>query len=287
MTLAARFALAGALWGALLGAGAALAVVALAAGVGWLVLFGDDPWPAGAERIILALGALAFLAASAGGTALGWLYGRGMDGAPPEVRRRAARLCTGLLATAPVLAALVLAWEWQGGLRTRGALVQGDAEQAYFQGLKSDRQRIVESHASAPAADGRVTLRLTLSGARTGPHRLRWRAAVGGYKVEIEGARRIDLTAGDNRIDLAIPAHAIGLRFRDVAMSDARADAAADLSVGVSIWLTPELTADERARVPAYEVQNLKGGGSALIDHYATSLALSYEFRGGEVFVRP
>ena len=133
-----------------------------------------------------------------------------------------------------------------------------------------------------------MTLRLALSGARAGPHVLRWRMGVGGYKVEIERSRRLDLRAGENEVEIEVPAREVGELFRDAAMTDRSADAAADLNVEVSIRLTPELSDGDRARMPLHEVQNLdRGGFSALADNHAMSLRLRYEFRGGEVFVRP
>ncbi|MCH8926460.1 MAG: hypothetical protein IH924_10070 [Proteobacteria bacterium] len=107
MRLAALYALVGLVWGVLLGGLAAWAVMATAAGVSWLYLFGDDPWPEAVGWAIPLAGLAAFLGALALCTALGLRSGRHAErGEPAEARRRRVQgirlLALGLLLAAAV-----------------------------------------------------------------------------------------------------------------------------------------------------------------------------------------
>ena len=62
--------LAGLSWGMLVGLAVALETVAFLLGVGWLFVFGDDPWPAAAGPAIMAATIVAGLVPA---FLLGWL----------------------------------------------------------------------------------------------------------------------------------------------------------------------------------------------------------------------
>ena len=70
------YTLAGASWGLILGLLTAVAAVSYALGLSWLFLFGDDPWPEGSGRFILALGIAVFLGVFALLLGVGYRRGR-------------------------------------------------------------------------------------------------------------------------------------------------------------------------------------------------------------------
>ena len=61
----------GAVWGLVIGATAAVFTVAAAAGLFWLYLFGDEPWPDSVAWVLPALGLGVFLAALLGCVVVG------------------------------------------------------------------------------------------------------------------------------------------------------------------------------------------------------------------------
>src|SRR5882672_4161184 len=80
-------------WALLLGAAAALAVVGVGAGIAWLFLFGDEPWPAAVEWILPLLGLAAGLIVALAVVRLGSRYASGREAAaaadPARERRKA------------------------------------------------------------------------------------------------------------------------------------------------------------------------------------------------------
>ncbi len=95
MRLTTLYGLVGLVWGVLLGGIAALAVMAMAAGVSWVFLFGDDPWPEAVGWVIPLTGLTAFLGALALCTSLGLRSGRRAASRPrPEAGASRASGCS-------------------------------------------------------------------------------------------------------------------------------------------------------------------------------------------------
>ena len=100
--------LAGLSWGLLVGLAVALQTAAVLFGVGWLFVFGDDPWPAAAGPAIVSATVLAGLVPT---FLLGWLGRRLGIAFESEARQRlrARRRGWTVLALAIVAAALGVA----------------------------------------------------------------------------------------------------------------------------------------------------------------------------------
>ena len=82
MTSSLLYAIIGGAWGPVLGVVAGLAVTVFAAGVAWLWLFGDDPWPQAVSWVVPLIGADAGLVVFVACLVIGIRHGRNLERAP-------------------------------------------------------------------------------------------------------------------------------------------------------------------------------------------------------------
>ncbi len=284
MRLAALYGLVGLVWGLLLGGLAAWAVMATAAGVSWLYLFGDDPWPEAVGWLIPLIGLVAFLGALAVCVAFGLRIGRRAErGEPAEARRRRVQgirlLALGLL--------LAVALAGAAGARIAGqeaerALLERQA--TAFKALRAERQLLTAVAVTRAARDMSYDMTVETKGARGGPYRLAWsvRSTVYGATLD-EGAAQLALAPGDNRAGLVLDAWQMVERYHKIALDYRDVDVEVAESFRLEIALIPVLGADDLARLPPHEAHNLSLGQSALID--AKSVDFPVRFRiGGPVY---
>lgn len=268
----------------LLGGLAAWAVAGGAAGFAWLYLFGDDPWPAAAGAVILALGAAAGLGVLVLCTVAGVRSARAAvraGAAAAQARRRLGHLLLGLGLVALGLALVLLGARVHEQDRARRDLA---ARTAWFERLVAERHDLA-SLAVAPAADGRAFLMdVGTRGARPGRHRLTWRVRAPAYGARLsEGAVELSLDPGTNRRTLAIDAAELIERYRAAALDPAAVNVEVADTFVLEVSLEPLLGAGERARLPAHEAHNLARGQSALIATKAVEFAAHFRIRGAEV----
>ncbi len=284
MRLAALYALVGLVWGVLLGGLAAWAVMATAAGVSWLYLFGDDPWPEAVGWLIPLIGLVAFLGALAVGVAFGLRIGRRAErGDPAETGRRRVQgirlLVIGLL--------LAVALAGAGGARIAGQEAERaslDRRAAAFEALRAERQVLTAVTVARAARDMSYDMTIETEGIRGGPYRLAWSVRSTVYRATLdEGAAQLALSPGGNRARLALDAWRIVERYHEVALGYRDVDVEVAESFRLEIALTPVLGANDLARLPPHEAHNLSLGQSALID--AKSVDFPAHFRiGGPVY---
>lgn len=280
MRLTALYVLVGLVWGALLGGLAASAVMAMAAGVSWLFLFGDDPWPEAVGWLIPLIGLTAFLGVLAVGVAFGLRRGRRAERVAPAKARRLRVQGIGLLALGLLLA---VALAGTGGARIAGQEAERaarDRQTAAFEALRAERQ--VLGAVTVVRAAGKMSYDMTVEtkGARGGPYRLAWsvRATLYGASLD-EGTADLALVPGDNRARLALDARRIVERYHEVALGFQDVDVEVAETFRLEIALSPVLGADDLAQLPPHEAQNLSLGQSALID--AKSVDFPAHFRIG------
>ena len=278
MRSSAIYALAGLVWGLLIGALAAWQVVAIAAGVSWLYLFGDEPWPETVDWLIPLLGILAFLAVLCACVAIGLRAGRRAERAETSEARRqrvqGIRLLTlGLLLGIALATAAGARLVTQGDERARLA-----RQNAWFEALRAERQ-VLDSVALTRAARAMsYDLVVQSKGARGGAYRLTWFLRSRAYDVTLaEGATALVLETGANRRSLAIDAWPILVRYHEVALDYRDVDVEVAESFHLTVRLRPEFGPDELARMPSHEAHNLALGQSSLIA--ATTIEAPMRFR--------
>jgi hypothetical protein len=89
----------------------AFVVVAAGAGVFWLFVFGDDPWPASANTVLMGVAVIASALTWIALVAAGYRFGRHRE-TTGGVRRRHVLV---MLAVSVLLPLLVLLQQWQVG----------------------------------------------------------------------------------------------------------------------------------------------------------------------------
>ena len=283
MRLAALYGLIGLVWGALLGGLAAWTVMAMAAGVSWLYLFGDDPWPEAAGWLIPLIGLLAFLGVLAVSVGFGLRSGRRAErGEPAETGRRRVQgirlLALGLL--------LAVALAGAGGARIAGQEAERallDRQAAAFEALRAERQVLSAVTVARAARDMSYDMTVETKGARGGPYRLAWsvRSTLYGATLD-EGAAQLALAPGDNRARLALDAWEIVERYHEIALDYRDVDVEVAESFRLEIALSPVLGADDLARLPPHEAHNLSLGQSALIDAKSVDFPAHFRIGGPE-----
>jgi F0F1-type ATP synthase membrane subunit c/vacuolar-type H+-ATPase subunit K len=262
MRLRILYTLVGLVLGALAGLAVVFQVFAVAAGVSWLFLFGDSPWPAGAERYLLGIPLMAGVAVLALGVGIGYAAGRRYDAAPRPQRAR--RRGYGLLLAGLALWLLVLVLAtWQHERESSARATAAVQEVAYQQLLQS--RHVVTGVREIDAGADELRLTLGLDGSRTGAYRLTWRLDDGLYRVTLlSGERQLDLGPAAAPVDLAFETATLAARYRETVLKGRPDKVVVDGTLRLKLSLEPVLDDDERRALPAREIGNLERGLSAL-----------------------
>ncbi len=281
--LAALYGLVGLVWGLLLGGLAAWAVMAMAAGVSWLYLFGDDPWPEAVGRAIPLAGLAAFLGALALCTALGLRSGRRAEQGEPAGARRLRVQGIGLLALGLLLAVALAGAAGARIAGQRGEHALLERQTAAFEALRAERQVLTAVAVARAARAMSYDMTVETKGARGGPYRLAWsvRSTVYGATLD-EGEAQLALASGDNRARLVLDAWQMVERYHEIALDYRDVDVEVAESFRLEIALSPVLGADDLARLPAHEAHNLSLGQSALIDAKSVDFPARFRIAGPE-----
>lgn len=270
---------AGFLWGVVLGVGAGLLAVAIAAGVAWLFLFGDDPWPWWAEWAILgcglAVGLIVFLTC----LALARMVARRHD-APEEEGRRSA--IARVLIVAALGAGALYLWAGYRNQAEFDRAAAGRAQaRAYLETLGASVHHIESVEIDWPGGgrDGRAML--DLAGWRSGRYHLSWSVHDTAFQERLIGGEwTLDLGSGAATVEVSLSAHGLAAAYRGL-LSGPAPDVLVDDPMDFRVTLEPVLTVDERAGLPEAERHNLQRGWSDLIDHGAAGFRARFRFLDG------
>lgn len=270
---------AGFLWGLVLGVGAGLLAVAIAAGVAWLFLFGDDPWPWWAEWAILGFGLAVGLIVFLTCLALARMVARRYD-APEEEGRRSA--IARMLIVAALGAGALYLWAGYRNQAEFDRAAAGRAQaRAYLETLGASVHRIESVEIDWPGGgrDGRAML--DLAGWRSGRYHLSWSVHDTAFQERlIGGERTLDLESGAATVEVPLSAHGLAAAYRGL-LSGPAPDVLVDDPMDFRVTLEPVLTVDEQASLPEAERHNLERGWSDLIDHGAAGFRARFRFLDG------
>jgi F0F1-type ATP synthase membrane subunit c/vacuolar-type H+-ATPase subunit K len=261
MRLRSLYLLAGLVLGGLAGLAVMIQVFALAAGVSWLYLFGDDPWPARAEWILLGTSLVAGLATLGAGLGIGYTVGRRYESSPrPErARRRGHGLLLGGLALWLLVVFLAL---WQQERQSSARAAAAVEETAFGELLQA---RHVITGVSVVNAGAELRLSLGLAGTRSGAYRLAWRLEDPLYDVTLlSGERRLALGPDAASADLDFEIAILAERYRETVLKGRGDKVLVDGAFRLRLSLEPLLDDEERQALPARETGNLERGLSGL-----------------------
>jgi len=251
------------LWALVLGAAAALAVFGVSAGFAWLYLFGDEPWPAAAEGILLVLGLAAGLITAIAVVWLGFRYAGRRAGSPAANSRTERRKALALL-LAPLLLMLLIGGElWlQARDYEAGMNIAATREKA-FADLVGSNHKLVGVDIMA-GTDGVIRATVRMTGERDGLYRLSWRVVPSSAKEPLfEAERSIQVRRGDDDAMLTIAMDDLKSEYQ-AAVLKGRGGALVDEFFELEVLLDPALTQQETANLPPGEQRRLGSGESPL-----------------------
>lgn len=262
MKLRRLYALVGLVLGALAGLAVAFQAFAVAAGVSWLFLFGDSPWPASAERLLLGIPLAAGLATLCAGVAVGYVVGRRAEASPrPERARRRGR---GLLLAGLALWLLVFVLALGQHERETATRATSAVAEAAFAQLREARH-VVTGLREIDAGADEVHLTLSVSGRRSGVYQLTWRLEDPLYGITLQrGERRFTLDPATATVELTFETAALAEQYRQTVLEGRNDKVLVDGAFRLRLSLVPVLDDAERKALPAREIGNLERGLSPL-----------------------
>jgi len=279
MNVKRLFIAAGIAWGIVLGIAGGFYAGGLAAGVAWLFLFGDDPWPDWGESAILGVAVSAGLAIFGGCIALGWATGRNYEASG---RAGAGWIAAGLILLA-VMAGAGMVWRGahqQAGIDRQRQEQAGEAENLAELQAATHRFTGIDIDWQGGGADGSADFRL--DGRREGAYRLEWQIRGQSFgKALLAGEERLELAPGPASLGISIPAAALVDGYRAL-LSHRNANIMVDEPFTIEGRLIPVLDADEEAALPQGESRNLERGWSKLIDEATAEFPVRFFLYGGE-----
>ncbi len=262
MRLRTLYLLVGLVLGGLASVAVMIQVFALAAGVSWLYLFGDDPWPARAGAYLLGTSLVAGLATLGAGLGFGYAVGRRYETLPrpePARRRGYGLLLAGLALWLLVGFLALLQQERQSSARAAAAV----EEAAYGELLQA--RHVITGVSVVGAGAEELRLSLGLAGARSGAYRLAWRLNDPLYDVTLlSGERRLALGPEEASADLAFETAILAERYRETVLKGRRDKVLVDGAFRLQLSLEPLLDDEERQALPGREIGNLERGFSGL-----------------------
>jgi len=267
--------LAGFGWGLLVGLVIALQTAGFLAGVGWLFIFGDDPWPEAANWVLLGLTAVAGLVPL---VALTWLGRRLGIAFESESRQRLRTRRRGWFVFGLAAGGLALgaAMAWAGALTERAQRADREAAEHQYEQLVGATHRIegVSVGGGQPPA---VDVDVTLAGSRVGEYVLDWRLRELVYDSTLAaGSRILRLSEGEVRETVTIDTAGVRAAYdRSVLSGDARV--LVDEDFDLLLTLRPILTSAEAARLPDDEVREFERGESELISSTTAPFPVQFE----------
>lgn len=259
MTLRQLYLLAGILWALVLAPMVLLAIVGMGAGVAWLYLFGDEPWPEAAEQALIVLGLIGGLGTAVAAVWLGYHQGRDRHAAPTT---REWQRAVALSAAPVVLALLVGAGLWLRARDYEQAMTVAVTREAAFADFVGANKKL----AALTLADTQDTIRASarISGSRLGAYRLTWRVIPSSSRTAIvEGSRSLQLGAADEDVSLDFSTDELRSRYQDVVLGG-RGGALIEEPFLLEIILNPVLTQDEILGLPPGERFRLEKADSPL-----------------------
>ena len=251
------------LWAFVLGPAVALGVVTLGAGVSWLFLFGDDPWP-GAVEWLLPL--IALCAGSITALAVLWFgysHGRRLTTSGAGTAYAERRNAIMLFIVPIVLIAVVALSVWARTSAYQEAMTIATAREAQFADFAARNQRI-DSLRVVYDSDEEIRAVVSLVGGREGLYRLAWRVSPSSFDTAIIADSR-DLELQEEQGQAAIRFSIGELRTQYQAeILNGGAGVLVDELFEFDALLEPLLSAEEVLDLPPGEQRRLDTADSPL-----------------------
>jgi hypothetical protein len=278
--LSRLYALVGLVWGLVLGAMAAWWAFAAAAGLSWLYLFGDDPWPAAVTWVLPAIAIVVGTGVLIVSVGLGYAYGRAQRRFGRVSHRTARDRALGLLVLG-VLAGGALVWNVAASSHRQSEHRESARDAATWHGELLAARHVVTGIDVETAGD---TVRFTIKtdGAHGGDYVLRWAVRDKAYKkILAEGGGQYALTPGEGLLPLRVLSRRLRETYYREVLHGSNAGVLVDEDLQLDVTLEPALSGAELARLSPAERQNLDLGYSDLPSTLAVDFPVRFEYPPG------
>jgi hypothetical protein len=264
MPLRVWYAIAGGIWGVILGPLAALLLTAAGMGLAGRVMQAA-PMPPGALAWAVVL--LAFLTGIGIGLACllgGYVYGRNRERLMMSERAAARRHAIGLLAAAGLVLAIYGGNVWTQDWQYRRDMMSATERESALAKLQAERHDITDA-VLASGQDGKIRLRLEVKGTRDGEYRLQWKVRDGeGGPPLLEAFSAQRLSARDKVVDVGVDMMAVGRAFRRTPAGGSGTGPVVERVLEFEAVLEPLLSPAERAMLSAEELRRIQGDQSRI-----------------------
>ncbi len=274
MRLRNGYLIAGAVWALFLAPAAAYVVLGAVAGVLWIFVLGDNPWPASLNWVIPVIGLVVFILTTASCIYVAHRYGRQremevVEGGPREWRKLL------LWTLAPLaLIAITAVSLWQRSMQQAEAIAGMEQRDAAFTELLNTRHEIAEV-VMHRKEDGDFEAHVATSGGRPGPYRLMWQVNRTTYG-EILFREEQDIEMGDeeDRLSIRIPIDAIAESYRDTILHGG--GVLVDEPLEFALTLVPKIDGKEIQAWPDFERYRWEQGNSSLLSSMTTTFSVRF-----------
>ena len=251
------------LWALLLGPIAGLAIIGISAGITWLYIFGDNPWPSATEEVLLLLGIAGALLIAIAVILAGHQRGKQRE-ASPRMNQKSERRRAMALLIAPIVMMLVTATALAINERNyRQAMNAATTREATFADLIGANQKIVGITITSNA-DGMIRAVVRISGKREGDYRLNWSVVPSSFsRPVITGDRSLKLLRGDDDVTITFSMDELQRRYQAVVLRG-RGGVLVDEHFQLDVFLDPVLTQQETLALPPGEQRRIEIGDSPL-----------------------
>jgi hypothetical protein len=267
--------LAGVLWALLLAPVAVVMSVGVAAGLAWLFIFGDNPWPRWAELFLLVVGVTAAAVAVVASIVIANSAGKAQAASLGTHSASARRRAIGL-AIAPVVIALFAASAlWQGARQREQAVSDAAAREAGFAQFIASNKKLTDLDIESDS-QGAFRALARVSGNRDGAYELKWRIIPSSAKQAIfEGRRPLRLTTTTEPLEILFSTDDLKSRYQAIVLHG-RGGALIDEQFRLEVSLNPIVTSEERQNFPPGEGRRLNAPESPLESRRTTEFSVRF-----------
>jgi hypothetical protein len=251
------------LWALILGPAVALGVFALGAGVAWLYLFGDDPWPHAVEWV------LPLIALCAGSTTalavlwFGYSQGRRLTASGAVVGFAEWRNAIMLVIAPVVLLAFVALLVWARTSAYQEAMTIATARESQFVDLAARNQRI-DSLSVVYDGEEEFIAAVSISGSREGLYRLAWRVSPSSFDIAIMAdSRELELQQEQSQTEISFSIAELRTQYQAQILNGGTGVLVDELFEFDAV-LEPILSTEEISDLPPGEQRRLGSEGSPL-----------------------
>lgn len=273
MRLRNGYLIAGVAWALFLAPAAAYGVLGAVAGVLWIYVFGDNPWPAVLDWMIPVIGLVVFILVAACCIYFAHRYGRQREGEAVEGGREWRRVLLWILAPLALIA-ITAAGLWQRSIQQAETTAELEQRQAVFTALLNTRHEISEL-VMHEKQDGDFEADAATSGGRPGPYRLMWQVSRTTYGERLfRDERNLEMGEEEARLTIQIPIEKIAESYRDRILSGG--GVLVDEPLTFALALVPELDDVEIQAWPDFERYRWGQGNSPLLSSMTTTFSVRF-----------